>query len=64
MFAQLLAILTLVPPLASVSIGIMVPTIVALILVAWFGKETRGRDLRELDPGGHTFAGDRNVARA
>jgi putative MFS transporter len=56
MIAQLLAILTLVPPLALVSIGIMVPTVVALILVAWFGKETRGRDLRELDPGGHTFA--------
>ena len=28
----------------------------ALILVAWFGKETRGRDLRDLDPDGHTFA--------
>jgi putative MFS transporter len=56
MFAQLLAILALVPPLASVSIAIMVPTAAALILVAWFGKETRGRDLRELDPDGHTFA--------
>jgi putative MFS transporter len=56
MFAQLLAILALVPALAAVSIAIMVPTVVALILVAWFGKETRGRDLRELDPDGHTFA--------
>ena len=45
-----------VPPLGVVSIAIMVPTIAALILVAWFGKETRGRDLRELDPDGHTFA--------
>ena len=35
---------------------IMVPTATALILVAWFGKETRGRDLRDLDPDGHTFA--------
>jgi putative MFS transporter len=34
----------------------MVPTAAALILIAWFGKETRGRDLRELDPDGHTFA--------
>jgi putative MFS transporter len=34
----------------------MVPTVAALVLVAWFGKETRGRDLRELDPGGNTFA--------
>jgi putative MFS transporter len=39
-----------------VSIDIMVPTAAALILVAWFGTETRGRDLRELDPDGHTFA--------
>jgi putative MFS transporter len=56
MVAQFLAILALVPPLALVSIIIMVPTVGALILVAWFGKETRGRDLRDLDPDGHTFA--------
>ena len=56
MFAQLLAIMALVPPLAIVAIAIMVPTAAALLLVAWFGKETRGRDLRELDPDGHTFA--------
>jgi putative MFS transporter len=56
MIAQLLAILALVPPLSIVSIAIMVPTAGALILIAWFGKETRGRDLRELDPDGHTFA--------
>ena len=56
MFAQLLAILALIPPLSVVSIAIMVPTVLALILVASFGKETRGRDLRELDPDGHTFA--------
>ena len=56
MFAQLLAILALVPPLAVVSLIIIVPTIAALVLVAWFGKETRGRDLRDLDPDGRTFA--------
>jgi putative MFS transporter len=56
MIAQLLAILALVPPLAIVSVAIMVPTIAALLLVARFGKETRGRDLRDLDPDGHTFA--------
>jgi len=56
MFAQLLAILALVPPLDTVSLIIIVPTLVALLLVAWFGKETRGRDLRDLDPDGHTFA--------
>jgi putative MFS transporter len=56
MFAQFLAILALVPPLALVSLIVMVPTVAALALVAWFGKETRGRDLRDLDPDGHTFA--------
>jgi MFS transporter, putative metabolite:H+ symporter len=56
MVAQFLAILALVPPLALVAVIIMVPTAAALILVAWFGKETRGRDLRDLDPDGRTFA--------
>ncbi|WP_203310227.1 MULTISPECIES: MFS transporter [Sphingomonas] len=28
---------------------VMVPTVVALTLVGWFGQETRGRDLRDLD---------------
>jgi MFS transporter, putative metabolite:H+ symporter len=56
MFAQLLAILALVPPLAIVSLIIVLPTVLALVLVAWFGKETRGRDLRDLDPDGRTFA--------
>ncbi|WP_114953340.1 MFS transporter [Sphingosinicella terrae] len=56
MLAQFAAILGLVPPLAMVSIIIFVPTAAALGLVAWFGKETRGRDLRDLDPDGHTFA--------
>jgi putative MFS transporter len=56
MIAQLLAILALVPPLAIVSLVIIVPTIGALVLVGTFGKETRGRDLRDLDPDGRTFA--------
>jgi putative MFS transporter len=56
MIAQFLAILALVPPLALVSLIVMVPTVAALVLIAWFGKETRGRDLRDLDPDGHTFA--------
>jgi putative MFS transporter len=57
MFAQLLAILSLVPALAVVSLAIIVPTAAALILVAWYGSETRGRDLRDLDPDGDVFAG-------
>jgi putative MFS transporter len=56
MFAQLLAMFALIPALDVVSLVIIVPTFAALILVARFGKETRGRDLRDLDPDGHTFA--------
>jgi putative MFS transporter len=56
MVAQLLAMLALVPPLALVAVIIMVPTAAAVVLVTLFGKETRGRDLRDLDPDGHTFA--------
>ncbi len=55
MFAQFLAILALVPALILVALIIVVPTLLALMLVGWFGKETRGRDLRDLDPDGHTF---------
>ena len=39
-----------------VSIITFVPTVVALVLVVLFGKETKGRDLRDLDPNGHRFA--------
>jgi putative MFS transporter len=56
MLAQFFAILALVPPLALVSIIIMIPTIAALVLVAIFGRETRGLDLRDLDPEGQVFA--------
>ena len=47
--AQFLSILALVPPLAITAAIIMVPTGLALLLLIWFGKETRGRDLRDLD---------------
>ena len=56
MFAQFLAILALVPPLEVVSVIIFVPTVVALVLLAFYGKETKGRDLRDPDPDGRTFA--------
>jgi putative MFS transporter len=56
MFAQFAAILALVPPLDLVSIIILAPTFAALVMVASYGKETRGRDLRDLDPDARTFA--------
>jgi putative MFS transporter len=56
MLAQVLAVMALVPALGFVSVIILVPTTAVLGLVAWYGKETRGRDLRDLDVDGHTFA--------
>lgn len=54
-FAQVLSILAIIPTLAATALMIAVPTALSLLLVARFGKETRGRDLRDLDPDGHVF---------
>jgi hypothetical protein len=32
--------------------AIAIPTVLSLLLIAIFGHETRGRDLRELETGG------------
>ena len=58
-----LSITALVPPLALVSHGHHDSDGACLGLVAWFGKETRGRDLRDLIRG-HTFRGDRRSQMA
>ncbi|MGN6820382.1 MAG: MFS transporter [Sphingomonas sp.] len=47
--AQALSITALVPAMGVTAALIMVPTVLALALCAWFGRETRGRDLRLLD---------------
>jgi MFS transporter, putative metabolite:H+ symporter len=47
--AQGLALLALVPAFALVAGLIAIPTVASLLLVAIFGYETRGRDLRELE---------------
>lgn len=54
--AQGLAISASVPPMGWAAVVIAVPTALALGLIAWFGQETRGRDLRVLDPDGNVFA--------
>ncbi|HVI99256.1 MAG TPA: MFS transporter [Sphingomonas sp.] len=51
LIAQALAITALVPAMILVAAFIVVPTLAALVLVAIFGRETLGRDLRELDEG-------------
>jgi MFS transporter, putative metabolite:H+ symporter len=47
--AQGLASLAMVPAFGLAAGAIAVPTVVSLLLVAVFGHETRGRDLRELE---------------
>lgn len=56
-FAQALSIFAIIPTLAASAVLIAVPTLFSLLLLAWFGRETRGRDLRDLDPDGHVFDG-------
>lgn len=47
--AQALSITALVPPMALVAAFIFVPVLVGTVLISWFGRETRGGDLRQLD---------------
>ncbi|HXW56310.1 MAG TPA: MFS transporter [Candidatus Cybelea sp.] len=47
--AQTLALMTLVPAFALVAGVVAIPTVGSLLLIAIFGRETRGRDLRELE---------------
>lgn len=49
LIAQLLGLLGLVPALLIAAWVILIPVVLALVLVAWFCVETRGRDLRGLD---------------
>jgi putative MFS transporter len=47
--AQGLTISGIILSMGVSSLMVMVPTALSLVLVAWFGRETRGRDLRDLD---------------
>ncbi|MGH6652631.1 MAG: MFS transporter, partial [Sphingopyxis sp.] len=54
-FAQALAIFAIIPTLATSAWMIAVPMALSFLLLARFGRETRGADLRDLDPDGHVF---------
>lgn len=47
--AQALSITALVPPMAIVAGLVLIPVLLGGILISWFGRETRGGDLRRLD---------------
>jgi MFS transporter, putative metabolite:H+ symporter len=49
LIAQLLSISSLVPALGVFALLIAAPTVLSMALIALFGAETRGRNLRELD---------------
>ncbi|MDB5707548.1 MAG: transporter [Sphingomonas bacterium] len=49
LLAQGLSIAALIPSMGLAAAVIMAPGALALALVAWFGRETRGGDLRDLD---------------
>jgi putative MFS transporter len=51
LLAQGLSVLGLAPPLAAAALVIAFPAVIAVLLIRRFGRETRGRDLRELEPG-------------
>jgi putative MFS transporter len=56
LFAQMLSVLGLAPPIAIAAAATGVPTLLALLLVARFGQETRLRDLRDLEPANRSAA--------
>jgi putative MFS transporter len=55
LLAQGLTISGIILSMSISSLMIMAPTALSLVLVAWFGRETRGRDLRDLEVEGGQF---------
>jgi putative MFS transporter len=55
LLAQGLTISGIVLSMGLSSLMVMAPTALSLALVAWFGRETRGRDLRDLEVEGGQF---------
>ena len=53
LIAQVLGIAGAIPALGLSAIYVLVPTVLSIGLIAVFGSETRGRDLRELDRAHH-----------
>jgi len=49
LLAQVFSVVGVAPPLAIAAMAISVPTAASLALIAWYGRETRARDLRELE---------------
>jgi putative MFS transporter len=64
LIAQGLSALALVPALGTAAALVTLPAVVSLLLIALFGRETRGRDLRELEGEQPTRAYRRQIRAA
>lgn len=49
LMAQALSVMALAPPFGLAAALVVLPAMGALSLIVWIGRETRGRDLRELE---------------
>src|SRR5579863_8568607 len=54
LIAQTLSAIGAVPSLAVTILAITIPAFISALLIAFFGHETRGRDLHEIDPAGRS----------
>ena len=50
LIAQALGVLALVPAIGIAAALIAIPTVLSMLLILRYGRETKGRDLRELEP--------------
>jgi putative MFS transporter len=50
LIAQSLSVFGVAPPLAVAALIVVAPTALALLLIARYGRETAGSDLRDLEP--------------
>ena len=50
LLAQSLSAIGIAPPLAAAALIVVAPTALSLLLIARFGRETAGSDLRDLEP--------------
>jgi putative MFS transporter len=48
--AQVLAVLGVVPAFGQAALVVVIPSVISLVLIALWGRETRGSDLRSLEP--------------
>jgi putative MFS transporter len=49
LFCQIISVLGAVPGIGTAALAIVVPALIGLGLVTAYGRETRGRDLRDLE---------------